>query len=437
MAFESVVFIIFAWTVVIYFYYKFRWSIFIKTVKNVPGPKVFPLIGSALYFVRRYPEAYIWTKHRKILSSSFNSNMLRNFFDKFVEHSLIFMDKLEKIGLNGNEMELYESLLQCSVSVACDTVIGVKWDLRSDKIDQYCKAITRCRKIVSRRYTNLLLYPNVIFKRTSLGREYQKCLNIKYSFVNELIQQRRYALNKSETDINKTTHRAICDMLLNNSNEEIFTEEVIHDNVFTMLAAASDTTTITMDFMIFMLANFPKIQEKAYQELLGIYGMKSPKVAPIKYEDLQSMDYLDRVIKETMRLFPAVPLIARQLTEDLSLGEIMLPKDATIVILLQNVLRNEKHWPNPLMFDPDRFLPERLGNSYSDYYIPFSNGPRNCIGVKFAMISMKVILATLIRTFVFKVDKSIPIDKIKLKFEVLLAPTQPLKVKIERRNFLS
>ncbi|KAL6423977.1 hypothetical protein ACFW04_009718 [Cataglyphis niger] len=183
--------------------------------------------------------------------------------------------------------------------------------------------------------------------------------------------------------------------------------------------------------------NFYYHKEKAYKELLEIYGMETPRSVPVKYEDLQHMNYLDRVIKETLRLFPVVPVIARRLTEDIKIGKNILPKGADVVLALGKVHRNKKYWPNPLVFDPDRFLPERLENSQSYYYMPFSNGPRNCIGMKYAMISIKVILATLIRTFVFKVDESIGIDKIKLKLEVLLSPLEPLKVKIEKRNFLS
>ncbi|XP_029164213.1 cytochrome P450 4C1-like isoform X2 [Nylanderia fulva] len=504
MAFESVVLMTFAWIAIIYLIFHFRRLVFVKMVKNIPGPKALPLVGSVFHLLNRNADeifgfllsfardysspfqvwmgnklfigiyepdqikiilqsgnclnkgklykfiepalgkaslltcpASVWIKNRKILVSGFNSNMLQSFFDIFVEQSVIFTDQLEKIELNGNEIVLAEPILQCTATIACDTVLGVKWDLRADIISQVCKEIIRCRKGIRHRLQNIFLHPNIIYNLSASGRKQQKGLNFIRSFVDEMIQQRQCALNKSKTDVKEIIHRAICDMLLKKSNKESFTHDDIHDNVLTMLVAASDTIAITINFATFMLANFPEIQEKAYQELLGIYGLESPKFASIKYEDLQYMDYLDRVIKETMRLFPAVPLIARQLTEDLRLGEFILPKDADIIIALGKVLRNKKYWPNPLMFDPDRFLPERLGNTYWDYYIAFSNGPRSCIGMKYTMISTKVILATLIRTFVFKVDKSIAIDKIKLNFDILLSPTEPLKVKLERREFLS
>nr|XP_012224463.1 PREDICTED: cytochrome P450 4C1-like [Linepithema humile] len=153
-----------------------------------------------------------------------------------------------------------------------------------------------------------------------------------------------------------------------------------------------------MNFVIFMLANFPEVQEKAYKELSEIYGIESPKSVPIEYDDLQKMEYLNRVIKETMRLFLAAPLIGRILTEDLKIGETILPKEADIIMSIFYMHQNKKYWSNPLIFDPDKFLPEKEVHC-SKYFMPFSTGLGNCIGQKYAMISMKIILATLIQTF--------------------------------------
>jgi len=129
------------------------------------------------------------------------------------------------------------------------------------------------------------------------------------------------------------------------------------------------------------------------------------------------------------------------------------------MIPIMHLHRNEKYWPNPLIFDPDRFLPEKKTDS-SNYYIPFSDGRRNCIGkhkfvitfvikfynkidlyiinkiagAKYALMSMKVILATLIRTFEFKTNKKLEIDEIKLKLNIVIEPKSPIKIKIEKRN---
>ncbi|XP_036150268.1 cytochrome P450 4V2, partial [Monomorium pharaonis] len=192
----------------------------------------------------------------------------------------------------------------------------------------------------------------------------------------------------------------------------------------------------TINFVIFLLAFFPEIQEKVYKELLEIYGTKNSKGYTIKYEDLEHMHYLTCVIKETLRLFPTFPIIGRYLEADLKIGNNVVPKGTNIGISIFQMHRDETYWPNPLKFDPERFLPQNLQNSQLFCYMPFSSGPRNCIAEKYAMIKMKVILATLIRTFVFKVSETdkIEIDKIKLDMNVELITVEPLKIIVEKRN---
>ncbi|XP_025268592.1 cytochrome P450 4C1-like isoform X2 [Camponotus floridanus] len=375
----------------------------------------------------------IWIKNRKIITPSINTNMLRKLFDIFVQQSLILTDELETVGLNGNKTTLLEHILKCNLNAACGTLTNMKMNNFSNEINHLIQVIISDKKIFKLRLRNVLLYPNFIFNLTVMGRKHRKNMNFLNSFTDKLIQIS--ALN--EENIKKKyepTKKTLIDILIEVFHEDKFPQKIIRDNLKTMILTASDTTSVTIDFAIFMLANFPEIQEKVYEELLEIYGTVTPKSARIKYEDLQHMNYLDRFIKETMRLFPTVPLIGRHLTEDVKMGEFILPKGVEIAMPIFSLHRNEKYWHNPLIFDPDRFLPEKIGTSYNNYYMPFGLGPRNCIGMKYAMISMKVTLATLIRTFIFKVDKRIQIDEIKLNMDITLSSVEPIEVKIEKRE---
>ncbi|XP_072762927.1 cytochrome P450 4c21-like isoform X2 [Anoplolepis gracilipes] len=498
MTFISVLLIVLACIAISYFILNYRQRASIKAVNTLPGPRTFPLIGSAYYFLRRslddflailvklsedYPSPFkfwigrklfitiyepdqmkailynnldkstiyeffesvmgkeglitapvsTWAKSRKVIAPSFNNNMLRNYFDIFVEQSLIMADKLEKIGLKENKVILYEHISKYALSTTFGTMTGMK-DLSINEIDQCLDVAERVRKTFRSRMRNVFLYFNFIFNLTAMGREQRKNINFMHSLKDKIMQQKIYALKEQETKSNyETTPRTFLDILIEMSHKDIWPQEMINDHSITTFLAAFDTTTVTIDFVIFMLANFPEMQEKAYKELLEIYGTKTPKFAPIKYEDIQYMNFLDRSIKETMRIFPTIPIVGRHLTEDVKMGEFILPKGADVLLEIFVLHRNKKYWPNPLVFDPDRFLPEKK-ETYTSYFMPFSIGSRNCIGMNYAMISMKVVLATLIRTFVFKVDKTIAIDKIKLNADLALSPVEPLEVKIEKRD---
>ncbi|XP_072763816.1 cytochrome P450 4C1-like isoform X2 [Anoplolepis gracilipes] len=475
MTFVSAALIILACIAISYFILNYRRQSSVKMINKMPGPKAFPLIGSALYFLQYSTDEFFkvltklaedysspfkfwmgnklfigiyepdqiktilqssvdksiiykmfepvlgkglitapvstWIKHRKVIRPSFNKSILQKYFDIFVEQSLILTDELRKIGLNGNKVILLEHISKYAVRAACGTMTDIKIEFPTNQINQCIEATKSFKKISRLRMRNVFLYPNFIFNLTALGQKQRQNNNFYHSFTDKLVQAQIYA-NEQNTKSKCETHRTLLDILIEVFHGDKFSQEIIHDNLVTIILA-----------------------EKVYQELWEIYGTKTPKSAPIRYEDLPNMNYLDCVIKETMRIFPPVPCIGRHLTEDVKIGEFILPRDTEVLLGIITLHRNEKYWSNPLVFDPDRFLPEKEEiKSYSSYYMPFGVGSRNCIGMNYAMISLKVVLATLIRTFVFKVDKSIPIDKIKLNTDITLYSVEPLEVKIEKRD---
>lgn len=119
-------------------------------------------------------------------------------------------------------------------------------------------------------------------------------------------------------------------------------------------------------------------------------------------EDLRQMRYLEMCIKETLRLYPSIQMVGRQLTESLTLpnGNI-IPANSTCYVPILSIHQDPDIYPNPKQFNPERFAPENLlSTGISPYaYIPFSAGPRNCIGQKYAMLELKYVLADLFRHF--------------------------------------
>lgn len=118
------------------------------------------------------------------------------------------------------------------------------------------------------------------------------------------------------------------------------------------------------------------IQQNVYEEILDVL----PDNNSLKFSDVANLKQLDRVIKETLRLFPGAPLSGRVFSDDVHLDDFIMPKNSSAIISYFNLHRSEKYWTNPLKFDPDRFLPERCIGRHPYTWIPFSAGPRNCIG---------------------------------------------------------
>lgn len=171
------------------------------------------------------------------------------------------------------------------------------------------------------------------------------------------------------------------------------------------------------------------MQEKIFEELESIF---SGSDRPTVLEDLHAMKYLERVIKEVMRLYPPVPSIGRILSEDVQLDQYFLPKGTPIKVFIYFLHRDPRFFPEPEKFDPDRFLPENTASRHPYAYIPFSAGARNCIGQKFAMYEAKTLLSSVIRNF--KITSVENRDELSLISEIILRTHNGINVKLERRR---
>lgn len=142
---------------------------------------------------------------------------------------------------------------------------------------------------------------------------------------------------------------------------------------------------------------------------------------------------MERCIKESLRLYPSVPLISRTLGDQLkTFSGFVIPKETTVVIHIYDIHRNSNVFPDPDKFDPNRFLPENIKNRHTYAFLGFSAGPRNCIGQKFAMLELKAAICAILSNFILE-----PIDTpntIVLIADLVLRTKDPIKIKFVSRN---
>ncbi|KAG5670296.1 hypothetical protein PVAND_000572 [Polypedilum vanderplanki] len=158
---------------------------------------------------------------------------------------------------------------------------------------------------------------------------------------------------------------------------------------------AHDTTSSAIAFTLLNLAKHQEIQKKVYNECFEIFGNDLSQQPTM--QDLNKMNYLDKVIKENLRLYPSVPNFGRKFNDDEVIGDYIFPKNVAIRISPYSMGRDPKLFPDPLKFDPSRFEIEKNIKLFS--FVPFSAGPRNCIGQKYAMLELKSVLSKIVRNF--------------------------------------
>lgn len=237
-----------------------------------------------------------------------------------------------------------------------------------------------------------------------------------------------YKVNEEELDIKK--RRAFLDLLLDfHRKDNSFTERNIRQEVDMLMFAGEDTATMSISWTLYFLGRHQDVQDKVFQELNDIFGENISRT--IKTEDLKKMKYLECVIKESIRLCPPAAYVIRKCPKKMAIGKYVLPANSSLMICIYAIHHNPTVYENPEVFNPDRFLPENSKTRHPFAFIPFSAGPRNCIGQVYAMAEVKTVVANIIRHF--KVHSLDPRDKILLTTDVVLHPISGLRMTIEKR----
>lgn len=275
-----------------------------------------------------------------------------------------------------------------------------------------------------------------------------KALKTLHDFTDSVIMSRRDELANSDKNINSSNNddelgikkkKAFLDMLLEATVDgKLLGNEEIREEVDTFMFAVSfclksdcniiiqhlslqghDTTTSAISFILYNLAKHPDIQQQVFEESKMNLGDDVAKTATM--QDLNKLHYLELVIKETLRMYPSAPLIGRKIFEETRLGDVTIPANTSVVIAPFFLGRDPKIFPNPLHFDPSRFDVETNNEKNNPYaYIPFSAGPRNCIGQKFAMLEMKSLTVKVVRNFQLSILKEN--EELELIAELVLRP---------------
>ncbi|XP_057669812.1 cytochrome P450 4C1-like [Diorhabda carinulata] len=374
-----------------------------------------------------------WRKHRKIIRQAFNQRILNFYQAVFLEKGEIFAKQLQK-NVGNKDLDFFDMISKCTLDIICETAMGLNMNTQTQDSD-VCYNINKMFEIINYRMFNPWYHLEFIWKLNPLSKQYDKAVKIFKNFTSTVINKKQEAYNNKQnlkdsipiSGIEETIKGKIAflDLILENTN---FTEKELQEEVELFLLAGTDTTATALSCIFTLLGMFQDVQQNVLEEILAILGPDRP-VSP---SDLSELKYTERVIKESLRLFPVAALFGRNITEDIDAGDIVFPAGSSVFFCTLHIQRNPKYWPDPLKFDPDRFLPENVAKRHPCTYIPFSYGPRNCIGAQYAMINMKTILATILRRFrIYTSYKTI--EEIELKINLLLRMKEGSKVWVEAR----
>ncbi|XP_050545279.1 cytochrome P450 4C1-like [Daktulosphaira vitifoliae] len=380
-----------------------------------------------------------WKMHRRIISPFFNSSHINILMPIFNEKCTKFIRNLKKELRNPESFNIWDYVVSLSFDTICETALGYRRGTQDNDKSEYLDSMTKITEQVNARFTKPWLYPDIIFniygKITGLNQMYENLIKFTDKIIKEKKTQYAQKKKPDHSSLNLTRNgkkqrKVFLDALLELNDEGAnFSKKYLRDEVLTIMSTGSESISLTTCFCILMLAIHQDIQEKVYDEIYRIMG-GGDRIVTI--EDTVKFVYLEQCIKETLRLYPVGPVILRHLHDDIKLSNYTIPKDTTIFIPILVTHRLAELYPNPLEYNPDNFDPEKVVNRHKYSFIPFSDGPRNCIGQKYVMLLMKVLLSTFLRNY--SVHTKCKMSDIKLKLELAIKNVHGYQVTIRPRD---
>nr|AFI45033.1 cytochrome P450 CYP6DE3 [Dendroctonus ponderosae] len=187
--------------------------------------------------------------------------------------------------------------------------------------------------------------------------------------------------------------------------ETYLTDQEILSECFVIFLAGHETSSSTSTFTLFALSQHQDIQEKVRNEINEVLERHDGKLC---YDAVMEMEYLDKVIRESLRKYPTVPVIPRRCTKDYKIKNTntVIDKGTRLYIPVIGVHLDPEYYPDPERFDPERFSPENKATRPDIAWMPFGEGPRQCLGMRFGMLQSKVALASLLHKFRFTLSKA-------------------------------
>lgn len=365
-----------------------------------------PLIGRGLL-------AADHTSHRqqrKLVAPAFQHRRIAHYTTIMAEHA----EQVQRTWSDGAEIDIADAMLQITLAVVGKTLFDADVGSEATQLREALVSVQRC---TNRRLSALIPLSDIW--PTPTNREFHHAVARLDATIYHILETRR----RQQHD-----RGDLLSMLLQAQDEsgQGMSDQQVRDEAMTLFIAGYETTANALTWTWYLLTQHPEIYERVCEEVDRVLAGRGPTS-----DDLPNLPYTLQVLKESLRLYPPVHVIGRQVVEPFNLDGYHFSKGTLIGISMYVVHRNPMYFPNPERFDPDRWTPKFEAMLPRGVYIPFSTGPRNCVGNHFAMMEAQLVLTTLAQRVTFDL---LPGQTIEAEPLITLRPKHGIKMRVHRRG---
>ncbi len=352
-----------------------NWKNYRKGIFNQP---LVPLLGSGLLT----NEGESWLAQRRLLQPAFHREHLVALAEVMVEETQRLVEQWRALAQSGEPADVASAMHRLTLAIAGRTLLGTP--LRAE--DALSRAFLTAIQHVNYRARHPLALPDWVPAPRNL--RYRRAAATLDRRVRQIVRERRERGGEQKD---------VLSLLLSARDAETghgMDEEQLRDEVLTFLVAGHETAANMLGWTWHLLGQHPSVAERLRREADAVLGERAPTA-----EDLPKLSYARQILEESLRLYPPSVILPRQANGPDELGGYPVPGDAAIIISQFVVHRHPEFWPEPKVFNPDRFTPEQASGRHRFAFIPFGGGPHVCIGREFALMEGQLVVAMVARAF--------------------------------------
>ena len=320
-------------------------------------------------------EGDFWLRQRRLSQPAFHRARIAAYADIMAREAALTLDTWR----DGQQLDIHREMMQTTLAIATRTLFGVDLGQKMPVVAAAMDAFVRQNAGLS---VWRLFFKLPTPRRMRFLRGVRQLDEIVYGIIRE-----RRASGIGE-DLLSDFLRA------QDEDGSSMTDQQLRDEVMTMLLAGHETTALALSWAWFLLATHPEEQAKLHDELDRVLAGRLPTAA-----DIPQLPMTNRVVRETLRLYPPAWIISRGAAEDVQIGVYTLPTASNVIVSPWVTHRDPRFFPNPLAFQPERWTPGFEQSLLKFAYFPFGGGPRMCIGNQFALMEAAILLAAVAQRY--------------------------------------
>ncbi|HWT29403.1 MAG TPA: cytochrome P450 [Propylenella sp.] len=339
-----------------------------------------PLVGDGIFV----SNGERWTKQRRMIDPAFEQARIQDVFPLMRDATEAMLARLDAHA-DGDILAVDEETTHVTADIIFRTIFSR--ELSRDEAARIFDAFARFQELIYRSGIWVLAgVPKFLLPGWMFAARHARTIR---TLLERDVERRMDERAAGDGSAHKDILASLLDAVDPVTGERFSRRELV-DQIAVMFLAGHETSASSLAWALYLIAMRPDVQARLHAEAAGVFAGRNPEFA-----DMRRLKLARDVFRETLRLYPPVPLISRDALEQTQLRDKLVPEGSLVFLSPWVIHRHRKIWHRPDVFDPDRFADAATKESLRSGYIPFSTGPRVCLGASFAMQEATLILAYL------------------------------------------